>query len=62
MSDKKEDKKEDNKEINIISGDGSNLDISPVYEHITAAKPKIQEKKPQNIIVPKNKKVKQKKK
>ena len=31
---------EDKKEIEVISGDGSNLDISPVYEHIEAVKPK----------------------
>ncbi len=55
------DKKNDKKEIEIISDDGSTLNISPVYEHISAAKPKIQDKKPKNIIVPKNKKIKQNK-
>lgn len=44
------------KDIEIISGDGSNLEISPVYEHISAAKPKSKDKKPKNIIVPKSKK------
>lgn len=44
--------KDDKKEIEIISGDGSNLDISPVYEHINAAKPKGKDKKTKNIIVP----------
>lgn len=48
--------KEDKKEIEIVSGDGSNLDISPVYEHIDAAKPKNKDKKPQNIIIPGQKK------
>ena len=38
------DKNEQKKGIKVISGDGSNLDISPVYEHIDAAKPKINEK------------------
>lgn len=52
--------KDDKKEIKIISGDGSNLDISPVYEHINAAKPKSKEKNPKNIIVPKNKKISKK--
>ena len=42
-------------EIEVISGDGSNLEISPVYEHISAAKPKSKDKNPKNIIVPKNK-------
>lgn len=42
-------------EIEVISGDGSNLEISPVYEHISVAKPKSKDKNPKNIIVPKNK-------
>lgn len=50
------DEKEDKKEIEIVTGDGSNLDISPVYEHIDAAKPKNKDKKPQNIIIPGQKK------
>lgn len=50
--------KSDKKEIEVINGDGSNLDISPVYEHISAAKPNIKYKKPKNIVVPKNKKIK----
>ena len=29
--------KDNKKEIEVINGDGSNLDISPVYEHINAA-------------------------
>ena len=44
-----EDKKKD---IEIINGDGTNLVISPVYEHINAAKPKSKDKNPKNIIVP----------
>ena len=43
--------KENKKEIEVITGDGSNLDISPVYEHIEAGKPK-NDKKPKNVIVP----------
>lgn len=43
------------KEIEVINGDGSNLNISPVYEHINAAKPKNTDKKTKNIIVPKSK-------
>lgn len=45
------------KEIEVINGDGSNLNISPVYEHINAAKPKNKDKSPKNIIVPKNKNI-----
>ena len=50
------DENENKKEIEIVSGDGSNLDISPVYEHINAAKPKNKDNKPKNIIVPGQKK------
>ena len=53
---------DDNKNIEIVSGNGKDLDISPVYEHIDAAKPKINEKKPKNIIVPAEKKAVKKKK
>ena len=45
------DEKENKKEIEVVSGDGSNLEISPVYEHIGAAKPKNQNNKTKNIIV-----------
>lgn len=48
--------KEDKKEIEIVNGDGSDLDISPVYEHIEAGKPKNKDQKPKNIIVPGEKK------
>ena len=48
-----EDKKKD---IEIINGDGTNLVISPVYEHINAAKPKSKDKNPKIIIVPDGKK------
>jgi hypothetical protein len=48
--------KDEKKEIEVVSGDGSNLDISPVYEHIEAVKPKHREKKPKDIVVPGQKK------
>ena len=51
MSDDKE--KKEKKEIEIIDGDGSNLDISPVYEDITEIRPKSNDKKPKDIIIPK---------
>lgn len=47
---------ENKKEIEVVSGDGSNLDISPVYEHINVAKPKNRDKKPKNIVIPGQKK------
>ena len=46
------DDKENKKEIEIVSGDGSNLDISPVYEHLNAAKPKNNNNKPKHIVIP----------
>ena len=48
--------KKDKKDLEVISGDGSNLDISPVYEHINAAKPKGKSKNPKDIIIPGKKK------
>ena len=48
---------EDNKkEIEIIDGDGSDLDISPVYEDINDLRPKSTDNKPKDIIIPKEKK------
>lgn len=43
---------ENKKDIQIINGDGSNLEISHVYDHLNSAKPKCNDKKPKNIIVP----------
>ena len=50
--------KDDKKEIEVINGDGTNLVISPVYEHINAAKPKTKDQNPKNIIIPGEKKEK----
>ena len=43
---------EDKKDIEIVNGDGSNLDISHVYDHINPDKPKSSDDKPKNIIIP----------
>ena len=51
---------EEKKNIEVVSGDGSNLDISPVYEHLNASTPKPTEKKPKYVVVPKEKKKKEK--
>lgn len=40
--------------IEIIEGNGKNLNISPVYEHIKDAIPKSSDDKPKNIVVPKD--------
>lgn len=47
------DENDEKKEIKIVDGDGSNLDISHVYNHISAGKPKSSDEKPKNIVVPK---------
>lgn len=43
----------DKKEIEIVDGDGSELDISPVYEDISDLRPKPNNKKPKDIVIPK---------
>ena len=49
-----EEEKKKNKDIEIVTGDGSDLNISHVYDHITLEK---QEKKNnEDIIIPKEKK------
>ena len=49
------------KEIEVINGDGSNLLISPVYDHIKDVKPKSKDKTPKNIVIPGEKKESKKK-
>lgn len=45
----------DNKEIEIVSGNGKDLNISPVYDHIDIEKPK-EKKENKKIIIPNDKK------
>ena len=52
---------EEKKSIEVVSGDGSNLDISPVYDHLNESTPKSSEEKPKNIVVPKEKSKEEKK-
>ena len=42
------------KKIEIISGNGKNLNISPVYDHINIEKPK-KERENKKIIIPEDK-------
>ena len=35
----------ENKELEVVSGDGSDLDFSPVYDHLSAGKPKCKDEK-----------------
>ena len=44
---------EEKKNLEVVSGDGSDLNISPVYEHLNAAKPKTTKEKPTCIVIPK---------
>ena len=51
---------DEKKSIEVVSGDGSNLDISPVYDHLNASTPKSSEEKPKNIVIPEEKSKKEK--
>lgn len=44
---------EKKKNLEVVSGDGSNLDISPVYDYLNVAKPKSAKKTPTGIVIPK---------
>ena len=56
MRDKNEDTNIE-KEIEVLSGDGNDLKISPVYEHIKFDNTQEEtEKKKQEIVIPKGKK------
>lgn len=46
----------DSQEIEVVTGDGKNLTISPVYNHLNVARPKVKEEKKKNIIIPEEKK------
>ena len=46
---------DEKKKIKEVTGDGKDLDISPVYEHLEVEKPKDNQKH-ENIIIPKEKK------
>lgn len=41
------------KDLKVVSGDGSDLKISPAYDHLNAVKSK--KDKPKNIVVPEEK-------
>lgn len=53
---------EEKKNIEVVSGDGSNLEISPVYDHLNVSTPKSAEKKPKYVVIPEEKKKKEKRK
>lgn len=43
---------EEKRDIDVISGDGSEIEISPVYDHVILDKPNKKDKKEQ-IVIPK---------
>jgi len=45
---------DEKKKIKVVTGDGKNLEISPVYEHLEVEKPK--DEKKENIVIPEEKK------
>ena len=49
------DEDEKNIDIDVVSGDGTEIEISPVYDHIILDKPEKKEKK-EKIVIPKEKK------
>ena len=44
-----------NKKIKVVSGNGEDLNISPVYDHIDIERPK-EDKEKKEIVIPKEKK------
>ena len=53
-----EDIKNEKKEIEVVTGDGTELELSPVFEHLNIAKPKPKDEndKKKKIIIPEVKK------
>lgn len=47
---------EDKKDITIVSGNGKDLDISPVYDNLDITKPEEDTNTKKNIIIPEEKK------
>ncbi len=43
------------KDIKVVNGDGTDLEISPVYDHISTVKPKTNKDK-KEIVIPEEKK------
>lgn len=48
--------KEEKKNIEIIAGDGTDLNISPVYDNLDIAKPEEDSNAKKNIVIPEVKK------
>ena len=50
------DENEEKKDIEVIQGDGKDLDISPVYNHIILDEPKKNKGQDKKIVIPEKKK------
>lgn len=51
----------EDQELEVISGDGSELDVSPVYNHLNVIKPKTKtDEEKQEIVIPKTKEEREK--
>ena len=48
--------REEKKDIEIVSGDGTDLNISPVYDNLNIAKPEEDTNTKKNVIIPEVKK------
>lgn len=48
--------KEEKKEIKVVTGDGNDLDISPVYDHIKSDLVPDNDGSKKDIVIPKGKK------
>ncbi len=46
----------DEKDITIVSGNGKDLEISPVYDNLDIAKPEDDSNAKKNIVIPEEKK------
>ena len=40
------------KKLEVVTGDGSNLNISRAYDHLNESIPKSSKEKPKNIVIP----------
>ena len=49
------------KKIEVVSGNGENLQISPVYSHLPISKPKTDNTNNKKIVIPEEKKDKKRK-
>ncbi|MCL2341846.1 MAG: hypothetical protein FWC53_02050 [Firmicutes bacterium] len=60
MNSENDDNKPDNKDIEIVAGNGSDINFSAVYEHLNAVRPKTncRNERKKEIIIPEVKKKK----